>query len=120
MLGARARGVAVIDETITDAALAEMHDLGVRGVRLNLKSAGQRDPSEARRQLEWAAARVAPLGWHVQTFAHLQVIAALHETIEALPVTLVIDHFGKADAALGPGQPGLDTIYALLRAARLM
>lgn len=118
VLGVHARGVAVIDETITDAALAEMHAVGVRGVRVNLESAGQSDPAVAKRQLQWAAQRVAPLGWHVQTFARLSVIAALHDAIIALPAPLVIDHFGKADAGLGPDQPGLDTIYALLAAGK--
>jgi predicted TIM-barrel fold metal-dependent hydrolase len=117
-LGKRARGVAVIDETTTDAMLRDMHDAGVRGVRVNLESAGESDPAVARRQLEWAAARIKPLGWHVQTYARLSVIAALHDTIMALPVTLVIDHFGRAEAALGPDQPGLDVIYALLKCGK--
>jgi predicted TIM-barrel fold metal-dependent hydrolase len=118
VLGARARGVAVIDETTTDAMLRDMHDAGVRGVRVNLESAGESDPAVARRQLEWAAARIKPLGWHVQTYARLSVIAALHDSIMALPTTLVIDHFGRAEAALGPDQPGLDVIYALLKSSK--
>jgi predicted TIM-barrel fold metal-dependent hydrolase len=117
--GPRARGVAVIDETTTETMLVEMHDAGVRGVRVNLESAGESDPAVARRQLLWAAARVAQLGWHVQTYAQLSVIAALHDTIMALPTTLVIDHFGRADAALGPEQPGLDQIYAQLRSGKV-
>lgn len=119
VLGARARGVAVIDDSVTDAMLAEMHEAGVRGVRVNLESAGESDPAVARRMLEWAARRVRPLGWHVQTFARLSVIAALHDAIMALPVTLVIDHFGRPDAALGPDQPGLDKIYAQLESGKV-
>ncbi|HEY5380220.1 MAG TPA: amidohydrolase family protein [Pseudolabrys sp.] len=119
VIGGQARGVAVIDEATSDAALREMHAAGVRGVRVNLESAGETDPAVAKQRLEWAAARVKPLGWHVQTFARLPVIAALHETIAALPVTLVIDHFGRPDAALGPDQPGLDKIYALLKSGKV-
>lgn len=37
-----------------------------------------------------AAARVAPLGWHVQAFARI----ALLRQLQPLPTTLVIDHFG--------------------------
>jgi predicted TIM-barrel fold metal-dependent hydrolase len=118
VLGARARGVAVIDEATTDAMLDDMHKAGVRGVRVNLESAGESNPAVAKRLLQWAAERVAPLGWHVQTYAKLSVIAALHETIMALPVALVIDHFGRAEAALGPDQPGLDVIYALLKCGK--
>jgi len=119
VLGTKARGVAVIDETTTDAMLAEMHQTGVRGVRVNLESAGESDPAVARRQLEWAAQRVKRLGWHVQTFARLSVIATLHDAIMALPVTLVIDHFGRPDAALGPDQPGIDKINALLKSGKV-
>jgi predicted TIM-barrel fold metal-dependent hydrolase len=119
VFGERARGVAVIDESTSDAMLVEMHQAGVRGVRVNLESAGESDPTVARRALEWAAKRVRPFGWHVQTYTTLPVIAALSETIADLPVTLVIDHFGRPDAALGPDQPGLEKIYSLLKSGRV-
>lgn len=64
-LGNRARGVVVIDETITDASLADMHAAGVRGARVNLQSHGESDPAVAEPRLRWTAERVAPLGWHV-------------------------------------------------------
>jgi predicted TIM-barrel fold metal-dependent hydrolase len=118
-LQGRARGVAVIDKATTDAMLADMHDGGIRGVRINLGAIGESDPAVARRYLQEAAARVAPLGWHVQTYAALPVLSALRDTIAELPVTLVVDHFACADAALGPQQPGLDAIYDLLRAGKI-
>jgi predicted TIM-barrel fold metal-dependent hydrolase len=118
-LNGRARGVAVIDNNVTDAALADMHAAGIRGVRINLGAIGESDPAVARRYLQEAAARVAPLGWHVQTYGALSVFDALRDTIAELPVTLVIDHFACADAALGPEQPGLETIYALLRSGKI-
>src|SRR6185369_10151526 len=72
-MGARARGVAVIDEKTSDRELADMHAVGVRGVRVNLESFGESDPAVAGRALREAAERVAPLGWHVQTFTRLGV-----------------------------------------------
>jgi predicted TIM-barrel fold metal-dependent hydrolase len=113
--GSQARGVAVIDEHTTDAELRAMHRAGVRGVRVNLESQGQQDPAVARRQLEQAAARAAPLGWHVQTYTKLPVLVSVADTIRALPVPLVVDHFGHAVAALGPAQPGFDVLLALVR-----
>jgi predicted TIM-barrel fold metal-dependent hydrolase len=118
-LGNRARGVAVIDDTISDAMLADMHAAGVRGVRVNLESYGESDPAVARRHLQHAAERVAPLGWHVQTYTNLAILAALHDTILKLRTTLVIDHFGRPQAALGITQSGFEQFLALLRSGKI-
>lgn len=117
-LGPRARGVAVIDDKTGDAELADMHAAGIRGVRVNLESYGESDPAVAARHLQAAAVRVAPLGWHVQTFTNIGIISALHDVILALPTMLVIDHFGRVEAARGMAQPGLDALLALLRSGK--
>jgi predicted TIM-barrel fold metal-dependent hydrolase len=117
-IGPAARGVAVIGPETSDAALREMHEAGVRGVRLNLHTAGQNDVEGARRLVAETGARVAPLGWHVQSYTELEVVAALHDDILALPVPFVIDHFGRALAAKGTGQPGFDRLLSLLRSGK--
>lgn len=116
--GARARGVAVIDEGTDDASLRAMHAAGMRGVRVNLHTYGDFDPGAAWKRLLWAARRVAPLGWHVQVYTELAVIDALGERLAGLPAPLVIDHFGRAMAAAGPRQPGFDRLLALLDTGR--
>jgi len=118
-LGDRARGVAVIDDTTSARELADMHAAGIRGVRVNLESYGESDPAVAARHLQGAAARVAPLGWHVQTYTNLAILAALHDTILALPTTLEVDHFGRPQAARGTAQPGFDALLALLRSGKI-
>jgi predicted TIM-barrel fold metal-dependent hydrolase len=118
-LGDRARGVAVIDDATSEQELKDMHAAGIRGVRVNLESYGESDPAVAGRHLKKAAERVAPLGWHVQTFTNLSILAALHDTILALPTTLVVDHFGRPKAALGPDQPGFVELLALLRSGKV-
>jgi predicted TIM-barrel fold metal-dependent hydrolase/predicted NBD/HSP70 family sugar kinase len=115
-LGARARGVAVIDEATSNAALDEMHAAGIRGVRVNLATAGESDPSQARRNLAAAVARVAPLGWHVQVYTQLSVIAALEDQVPSLGVPIVFDHFGGAQASGGIDQPGFAALLALVSA----
>lgn len=118
-LGGRARGVAVIDAETSDASLRDMHAAGVRGVRLNLETFGRHDPVAARELLIATAARIAPLGWHVQVFTNLGVILALREDIMSLRVPLVVDHFGRADAALGVSQPGLTALLSLVAAGNV-
>ena len=113
---ARARGVAVIGDATSDAELDAMHRAGIRGVRVNLETAGESDPDLARRLLADAVARVAGRGWHVQVYTRLPVIAALSEEVARLPVPVVFDHFGGAQAAGGVGQPGFAALLDLVRA----
>jgi predicted TIM-barrel fold metal-dependent hydrolase len=113
-LGERARGVAVIDDRTSEAALDEMHRAGIRGVRVNLETAGETDPDLARRNLAAAVERVAPRGWHVQVYTRLSVIAQLREDVEKLPVPIVFDHFGGAQAAAGIDQPGFAALLGLV------
>lgn len=115
-LGERARGVAVIDGSTTNAALDEMHRAGIRGVRVNLETAGETDPAAARRNLADAVARVAALGWHVQVYTRLSVVARLSDEVARLPVPIVFDHFGGAQATDGVDQPGFAELLALVAA----
>ena len=61
-LGATARGVAVVDTTVTDAELKWLNELGVRGIRFNLVQSGATTIDV----LEPLSKRVNDLGWHVQ------------------------------------------------------
>ena len=91
-----------------------MHEAGIRGVRVNLETAGESDPDVARRNLAAAVERVAPLGWHVQVYTGLSVVAALADDVMKLPVPIVFDHFGGAQAAGGVEQPGFAALLALV------
>src|ERR1700730_863464 len=59
-LGAGTRGVAVVDQTVTDAELDRLTGLGIRGIRFFMLPGGAL-PWDI---LETMAARVAPFGWH--------------------------------------------------------
>ena len=115
-LGERARGVAVIDDMTTNEALDDMHRAGIRGVRVNLETAGETDPGAARRNLAAAVERVARLGWHVQVYTRLSVVAELSDEVARLAVPIVFDHFGAAQAAGGVDQPGFAALLQLVNA----
>jgi predicted TIM-barrel fold metal-dependent hydrolase len=117
-LGARARGVAVIDEGFSLARLRAMDAAGVRGIRINLESHGSRDPEAARGVIAAAAARVAPLGWHVQTYCNATTLAALADTIATLPTPLVADHFACLRAADGLDGAAAPTVLGLVAAGQ--
>ena len=61
-LGATARGVAVVDTSVTDAELKRLNGLGVRGIRFNLVQSGATTID----MVEPLSKRVNDLGWHVQ------------------------------------------------------
>lgn len=117
-LGPRARGVAVIDERTPESDLDAMHKAGIRGIRLNLFTAGVSDPKIAVQRLRAALARVAPRRWHVQLNTTLPVISALKDVVLKAPVPVVFDHFGGARAGMGTGQPGFANLVELVRSGK--
>jgi len=117
--GRQARGVAVVRPDTGRDVLEGLHAKGVRGLRVNLQSYGQTDPAVAAARLSAAAALAAQLGWHIQTYTTLEVIAALAEHIRRLPTPLVVDHFGLADPARGLDQHGLPELLALVRQGKV-
>jgi predicted TIM-barrel fold metal-dependent hydrolase len=114
-LGARARGVAVIDASTSAAALDEMASAGIRGVRLNLEAAGEFNPPAAGERLDAAAKQIAGRRWHIQLNTRLPVIAALKDRLRQMPCPIVFDHFGGARAAAGAAQAGFDALLDLVR-----
>jgi predicted TIM-barrel fold metal-dependent hydrolase len=115
-LGPRARGIAVIDDGTSDDDLDRMDRAGIRGIRVNLETAGQTDPAIARQRFQAATKRVARRPWHIQVFTRPSVIAALGDDFASAPVPIVFDHFGGAQAAAGVEQPGFDVLLRLVRA----
>jgi predicted TIM-barrel fold metal-dependent hydrolase len=117
-LGARSRGVAVIDEKTPDSALDEMDRAGIRGMRLNLETAGQTDPEIGRRRFQAAVERIKNRKWHIQIYARLSVIEGIKDQVAAAPMPVVFDHFGGMQAALGADQPGFSSLMTLLRTGK--
>jgi len=116
--GANARGVAVIDDKTPESELDAMGRAGVRGIRLNLATGGGNDPSAGRRRFEAAAERVKNRNWHVQMYTNLAVISSIKDLVATSPVPVVFDHFGGAQAALGPQQPGFADLLELVRSGK--
>jgi predicted TIM-barrel fold metal-dependent hydrolase len=106
------RGVAVIDESISDAQLQEMHESGVRGVRINLASA---TPGLTLAHAPRLAARLKALGWHLQFFMDLRKLPDAEEKLGSLKIDIVIDHFGRVRADDGTSAPAFQTLLRLVR-----
>src|SRR5262249_41991352 len=113
--GAKARGVAVIDDKTSESDLDTMHKAGFRGIRLNLATGGINDPNVGLQRFSAAVERMKARGWHVQLFTSLPMISAIKELVAASPIPVVFDHFGGAEAALGVDQPGFADLLALVK-----
>jgi predicted TIM-barrel fold metal-dependent hydrolase len=104
----RYRGVALIDETMTDADLRALHTGGVRGVRFNFMGhlPGDHDLGRLRRLAE----RVRPLGWHALLHGHLAQILPVLDAWRDLDMPLVVDHMARQDATREWDAPGLQRL----------
>jgi predicted TIM-barrel fold metal-dependent hydrolase len=116
--GATARGVAVIDDKTQEGDLDAMGKAGIRGIRLNLATGGVSDPAVGRPRFQAAVERVKNRGWHIQLFTSLAMISAIKDLVAASPVPVVFDHFGGAQAALGPEQPGFSDLLELVKSGK--
>jgi predicted TIM-barrel fold metal-dependent hydrolase len=98
-----ARAVAVLPPGTSDSVLDDLHQRGVRGLRVNIATSGSPPPEKIREQLLAAAALCERNGWHVQTFVQAEAIEPLEKVFLDFPVPIVIDHFGliKPGAANG-------------------
>jgi predicted TIM-barrel fold metal-dependent hydrolase len=117
-LGSRARGVAVIDEKTPNSALDNMDRAGIRGMRLNLETAGQTDPEIGRKRFQAAVERIKGRKWHIQIYARLTVIEGIKDLVASAPMPVVFDHFGGMQAALGAEQPGFASLMTLIRTGK--
>ena len=93
------RGVAVVAEDVTERALAEMHDAGVRGVRFNFvkRLGGGRPLSVYHTTLD----AIEPLGWHVVVYFDAEDLEELAPFLRGIGVPVVIDHMGRVPVEQG-------------------
>ena len=115
---ARARGVAVIDNTFSRGQLDDMAAAGVHGVRLNFETAGESNPDNARRRVIETAEQLGGRDWHIQLNAALPLVVAIKDALAAIPMPVVIDHFARTKAKDGVDQPGFDVLLALVTSGK--
>lgn len=107
--GPNFRGVAVVDADIPFSELEEMHQAGIRGVRINLLFKGGIGTAEVRSLTK----KVAPLGWHLQLLIDVSEFDEL-DVLEDLPVDVVFDHMGHMPAGKGLDHPGFVQMLKML------
>ena len=113
-LGASARGVAVVDTSVTDAELKRLDDLGVRGIRFNLVQSGATTID----MLEPLSRRVNDFGWHVQVHMLGDQIVEAADLLRRLPSPIVFDHLARIPQPAGLDHPAFALVLKLLDTGR--
>ena len=110
--GVRYRGIAIIDDDVSDRTLEELNEAGVRGVRFNFWKRLNVVPSVStfHRTLE----RIVPFGWHARVHVTEPELLELQDEFRKVTSPIVLDHMGHLPFAGGLGQPGLPIIRDLL------
>jgi predicted TIM-barrel fold metal-dependent hydrolase len=111
--GGAYRGVACVDDSVTDLELRRLHDGGIRGIRFNFVKhlGGVPDLGVFRRLV----ARVKPLGWHIVLHLDADDISAQQDLLQRIDVPFIIDHMGRVKAADGMEQRPFQLLLDLYR-----
>lgn len=113
-MGPSARGIAVIDPSISDAQLGDLHARGVRGIRVLF---GRTNPVRDE-DIEVLAGRIHPLGWHMQFYMAAQRLEALAERLLRLPTPVVFDHMGHVPQPAGVDSAAYTVVRRMLDTGR--
>jgi predicted TIM-barrel fold metal-dependent hydrolase len=109
------RGVVVVPSNISDADIRLMHELGVRGIRINRRNPGGLSLDDALN----LARRIEPLGWHLQLQIEIAREPELMYFVGRCRIPIVIDHFGFINPTEGVASPHFQNLLSLLAAGQI-
>lgn len=110
----QARGIAVVDTSVTDKELIRLHEGGIRGLRFSLWNAGNQFTSVD--MIRPLAERIAEFGWHVQIHMGAGQILEQQTLLAALPVPVVFDHMGRLPPGSNASHPAFRFMARLIDA----
>ena len=117
--GKRLRGVAVVEEDISESELNALNDAGVRGVRVNIVDVKDRKPGTLpMASLTKLARRIAPLGWHMEFLMHADEFPDLDRQFADFPVDIVLGHLGYMTQGAPLEHPGFQALLRLVTAGK--
>ena len=117
-LGKIAKGIAVIDQSASNAAIEALDRAGVVGARINMVVNNNSNVDLAISSIQDIELR-APQHWHIQLHVSLEVLDELHEHIASSSRYFVLDHFGLPNVTEGTDSPQWQRLLQLLKTDRL-
>ncbi len=110
--GPDARGIAVVDAEISESAIMELHNGGIRGVRLNVLFGG----GVGLHAFETLVPKIRNLGWHIQLLIDVsRDMAQMAPLIRGCGIPVVVDHMGHMPVEKGLDDPGFKAFLGLVR-----
>jgi len=109
----RYRGVAIVDDSVSDNELGRLDAVGVRCARFNFGGNFKLAPSVAsfRRSLD----RIRGLGWSAKIFGFGDDFLTVADELRRIEMPAIIDHMGGPDYRRGTDQPAVKLILELLK-----
>jgi predicted TIM-barrel fold metal-dependent hydrolase len=111
--GYRGCANALVFESANDQMLQRLHNAGVRGARFSFRQ--QLGAVLSRQAFDHAVSKLKELGWYMKIQPEQHGIVENLSWFEHLDLPILIDHMGRADAALGPKRdPNVAALQRLL------
>jgi len=108
----RYRGIAIVDDSISDEELGRLHHSGVRGARYNMLSRSGARFDEG--LLHRTAQRIAAKGWTLSLHGAMEDFLRHQASLRPLRLPTIIDNLAYFDAAADCADQGLALLKALL------
>jgi D-galactarolactone isomerase len=110
-----ARGVAVVDDQVSEAELRRLDDLGMRAARLHMLPGGA---------ISWEIAdavvkRAQSVGWHAQLQMDGRLLPDRERQIRDWPGRIVIDHIGRVADPVAVDHPAFRCLLRLVDTGRV-
>lgn len=107
------RGIAMVDETITEIELEKMNIGGIRGVRFSFARHLSGPPNFDK--INHIVGKFAPLGWHAVLYLEAKDIVENIQALANLPVPVVVDHMARVKVTEGVEQKAFQLLLYLVR-----
>jgi predicted TIM-barrel fold metal-dependent hydrolase len=111
----RAKGVAVVNESFSQAVLRDLAQKGFCATRVNFVNTDSTPVDK----LPTVVKLIEPLGWHLEVLVEGKELPGLEKTLLSLPMPVVLDHMGRIPGNRGLDCPEFQTLLRLLDSGRV-
>jgi predicted TIM-barrel fold metal-dependent hydrolase len=108
------RATGIMDDSVSDAEIARLHEAGMRGVRFNFVRMFKLAPSP--QTLQRSIDRIRQYGWYIKIFIGPEELPEYFQMLQKVTsIPVVIDHMARLKPADGPEHPTHRMVHELLK-----